>query len=180
VKILELSNRKIKFFHRFDWLNLNFIKKVSIQKTLFTLQDKILNDKIFKILCSSNLWKFSGGALAPAAHGSPGNHRCHQLLGEHDIRGSDPRPCETIRRGLWQWTRVSPLPHRSEPVHLQNGLQPSGSPPRGQTPLYYSVRGLKLKQEQPLPGIPTAIESLYIDETEPKTPGMRKHCYKEM
>ncbi|KAH8302769.1 hypothetical protein KR044_010695 [Drosophila immigrans] len=31
-------------------------------------------------------------------------------------------------------------------------------------------RGLKLKQEQPLPGIPTAIESLYIDETEPKTP----------
>lgn len=32
-------------------------------------------------------------------------------------------------------------------------------------------RGLKLKQEQTLPGIPTAIESLYIDETEPKTPG---------
>ncbi|KAH8367266.1 hypothetical protein KR200_006170 [Drosophila serrata] len=31
-------------------------------------------------------------------------------------------------------------------------------------------RGLKLKQEQPLPGIPTAIESLYIDESEPKTP----------
>ncbi|XP_062128230.1 Bardet-Biedl syndrome 1 protein homolog [Drosophila sulfurigaster albostrigata] len=31
-------------------------------------------------------------------------------------------------------------------------------------------RGLKLKQEQSLPGIPTAIESLYIDETEPKTP----------
>ncbi|XP_022216762.2 Bardet-Biedl syndrome 1 protein homolog [Drosophila obscura] len=31
-------------------------------------------------------------------------------------------------------------------------------------------RGLKLKLEQPLPGIPTAIESLYIDETEPKTP----------
>lgn len=32
-------------------------------------------------------------------------------------------------------------------------------------------RGLKLKQEQPLPGIPTAIESLYIDESESKTPG---------
>lgn len=32
-------------------------------------------------------------------------------------------------------------------------------------------RGLKLKHEQPLPGIPAAIESLYIDETEPKTPG---------
>ncbi|EDW73429.1 uncharacterized protein Dwil_GK16651 [Drosophila willistoni] len=31
-------------------------------------------------------------------------------------------------------------------------------------------RGLKLKHEQTLPGIPTAIESLYIDETEPKTP----------
>lgn len=31
-------------------------------------------------------------------------------------------------------------------------------------------RGLKLKQEQSLPGIPTAIESLYIDETETKTP----------
>ncbi|KAH8270290.1 hypothetical protein KR018_006571 [Drosophila ironensis] len=31
-------------------------------------------------------------------------------------------------------------------------------------------RGLKLKQEQALPGIPAAIESLYIDETEPKTP----------
>jgi len=40
-------------------------------------------------------------------------------------------------------------------------------------------RGLKLKQEQPLPGIPTAIESLYIDETEPKTPGMSKYCYIE-
>lgn len=33
-------------------------------------------------------------------------------------------------------------------------------------------RGLQLKQEQPLPGIPTAIESLYIDESEPKTPGV--------
>ncbi|KAH8398752.1 hypothetical protein KR222_002710 [Zaprionus bogoriensis] len=32
------------------------------------------------------------------------------------------------------------------------------------------IRGLKLKQEQPLPGIPSAIESLYIDESEPKTP----------
>ncbi|XP_030385738.1 Bardet-Biedl syndrome 1 protein homolog [Scaptodrosophila lebanonensis] len=31
-------------------------------------------------------------------------------------------------------------------------------------------RGLRLKQEQLLPGIPAAIESLYIDETEPKTP----------
>ncbi|EDV97757.1 Bardet-Biedl syndrome 1 protein homolog [Drosophila grimshawi] len=31
-------------------------------------------------------------------------------------------------------------------------------------------RGLKLKQEQSLPGIPTAIESLYVDESEPKTP----------
>ncbi|ALC44105.1 BBS1 [Drosophila busckii] len=31
-------------------------------------------------------------------------------------------------------------------------------------------RGLRLKQEYPLPGIPTAIESLYIDESEPKTP----------
>ncbi|XP_064544798.1 Bardet-Biedl syndrome 1 protein homolog [Drosophila montana] len=31
-------------------------------------------------------------------------------------------------------------------------------------------RGVQLKQEQPLPGIPTAIESLYIDESEPKTP----------
>ncbi|TDG52601.1 hypothetical protein AWZ03_000834 [Drosophila navojoa] len=31
-------------------------------------------------------------------------------------------------------------------------------------------RGLTLKHEQPLPGIPTAIESLYTDETEPKTP----------
>lgn len=32
-------------------------------------------------------------------------------------------------------------------------------------------RGLKLKHEQSLPGIPTAIESLYIDESESKTPG---------
>lgn len=32
-------------------------------------------------------------------------------------------------------------------------------------------RGLQLKHEQSLPGIPTAIESLYTDETEPKTPG---------
>ncbi|KAH8345705.1 hypothetical protein KR067_001832 [Drosophila pandora] len=31
-------------------------------------------------------------------------------------------------------------------------------------------RGLKLKQEQTLPGIPAAIASLYIDESEPKTP----------
>lgn len=34
-------------------------------------------------------------------------------------------------------------------------------------------RGLKLKQEQTLPGIPAAIASLYIDESEPKTPGRR-------
>ncbi|XP_037939971.1 Bardet-Biedl syndrome 1 protein homolog [Teleopsis dalmanni] len=31
-------------------------------------------------------------------------------------------------------------------------------------------RGLKLTMEQTLPGLPAAIESLYIDETEPKTP----------